>query len=229
MSGLGWRKFAAGEVLTANNFQSYAVDQAVQTYAGTAARGSAIGTAVSEGMVSYLADTDLVQVYDGTNWKQMYPALPIAGQVVQVVQGLKTDSFSSTATSYTDVTGVSVTITPSSASNKVLVLCQFSSASYNQESWFRLTGGNSGTYIGDAAGSRERAASQFGAVANSARADNNSIIYLDSPATTSAITYKLQTKTISTGTVYVGRGYTDSDSTSIGRFPTSIIAIEVKG
>jgi hypothetical protein len=42
---------------------NYLQDQVVQTYAGTAARGSAIGTAVSEGMVSYLADTDSLEVY----------------------------------------------------------------------------------------------------------------------------------------------------------------------
>lgn len=156
-------------------------------------------------------------------------ALEAAGRVIQVVQDTKLDTFSSTSTSYTDVTGLAVTITPSSASNKILVFCQWSSASYNQESWFKLAGGNAGNYQGDAAGSRERTASQFGAVANSARADNNSIIFLDAPATTSAITYKLQTKTLSTGTVYVGRGYTDSDSTSIGRFPASIIAMEIKG
>lgn len=156
-------------------------------------------------------------------------ALEAAGRVIQVVQDTKLDTFSSTSTTYTDVTGLAVTITPSSASNKILVFCQWSSASFNQESWFKLTGGNSGTYIGDAAGSRERTASQFGAVANSARADNNSIIFLDAPATTSPITYKLQTKTLSTGTVYVGRGYIDSDGTTYGRFPASIIAMEIKG
>lgn len=63
MAGLGRRIFAAGEVLTAGNVMGYLQDQAVMTFAGTAARGSAIGTAVSEGMVSYLADTNAVEVY----------------------------------------------------------------------------------------------------------------------------------------------------------------------
>jgi hypothetical protein len=63
MAGLGRRTFAPGEVLTASNVMNYLQDQVVQTYAGTAARGSAIGTAVSEGMVSYLADTNALEVY----------------------------------------------------------------------------------------------------------------------------------------------------------------------
>lgn len=68
MAGSGRRTFAPGEVLTASNVMNYLQDQAVMVFAGTAARGSAIGTAVSEGMVSYLQDSNQVQVYDGSSW-----------------------------------------------------------------------------------------------------------------------------------------------------------------
>ena len=61
--GLGRRTFAPGEVLTASNVMNYLQDQAVMNFAGTAARGSAIGTAVAEGMVSYINDTDSLEVY----------------------------------------------------------------------------------------------------------------------------------------------------------------------
>lgn len=74
MAGSGWRKFQAGEVLTSSNLQGYGIDQSVQVYAGTAARGSAIGTAVSEGMVSYLKDADAIQVYNGSLW--MFASVP---------------------------------------------------------------------------------------------------------------------------------------------------------
>jgi hypothetical protein len=63
MAGSGRRVFAPGEVLTASNTMNYLMDQTVMNFAGTAARGSAIGTAVSEGMVSYLADTNSLEVY----------------------------------------------------------------------------------------------------------------------------------------------------------------------
>jgi hypothetical protein len=71
MAGLGRKVFSPGEVLTATNVQNYLMDQAVQVYAGTAARGSAIGTATTEGMVSYLADSNVVQAYTGSSWDSL--------------------------------------------------------------------------------------------------------------------------------------------------------------
>lgn len=71
MAGLGRRTFVPGEVLTATNVMGYLQDQAVMNFAGTAARGSAIGTAVAEGMVSYLADTNFLQIYDGNAWRSV--------------------------------------------------------------------------------------------------------------------------------------------------------------
>ena len=68
MPGLGRKVFSAGEVLTAVNVQGYLMDQTVMVFASSAARSSAIGTAISEGMMSYLADTNEVSVYDGTAW-----------------------------------------------------------------------------------------------------------------------------------------------------------------
>jgi hypothetical protein len=63
MAGLGRRTFAPGEVLTASNVMNYLQDQAVMNFADDAARGSAIGSAVSDGMVSYLQNTGAVEVY----------------------------------------------------------------------------------------------------------------------------------------------------------------------
>ena len=72
MSGSGRKVFQPGEVLTASNVQNYLMDQAVQYYAGTAARGSAIGTATTEGMMSYLADSNQLQVATGTaTWQNV--------------------------------------------------------------------------------------------------------------------------------------------------------------
>jgi uncharacterized protein YabE (DUF348 family) len=68
MAGLGRKVFAAGEVLTAANVNGYLMDQAVMVFDDSASRTSALGTAVSEGMMSYLKDTNGVQVYDGSSW-----------------------------------------------------------------------------------------------------------------------------------------------------------------
>ena len=64
----GWKQWEALEEVLATDFQSYLQDQVVQVYAGTAARGSALGTAVSAGMVSYLSDEGVLQFYNGTAW-----------------------------------------------------------------------------------------------------------------------------------------------------------------
>ena len=59
--------FTAGEVLAAADVNSFLMDQSVMSFAGTAARGSAIPTPV-EGMVAYLEDANLVTLYNGSAW-----------------------------------------------------------------------------------------------------------------------------------------------------------------
>lgn len=64
----GWKSWADGEIVEAIDFQNYVQDQVVQVYAGSAARGSALGTAVTEGMISYLNDTNSLEYYSGAAW-----------------------------------------------------------------------------------------------------------------------------------------------------------------
>ena len=73
MAGLGYKVFTAGEVLTAANVNGYLMEQSVMVFAGTAARSSAIGTA-SEGMVTYLTDTNTIQVAtSASTWETVWP------------------------------------------------------------------------------------------------------------------------------------------------------------
>lgn len=62
-----FRVFAAGEVLTAANVNDYLAEQAIATFAGTAARASAI-TAPTEGQFAYLSDSDSLTFYNGSAW-----------------------------------------------------------------------------------------------------------------------------------------------------------------
>ena len=59
--------FDAGEVLSATDVNNFLMNQMVMTFAGSAARGSAI-PAPTEGMLTYLADTDTFEFYNGTNF-----------------------------------------------------------------------------------------------------------------------------------------------------------------
>ena len=67
MAGLGRKVFSAGSILAAADVQGYLQDQVVMVFNNATDRSTALGTAVSEGMVSYLKDTDALQVY-GTAW-----------------------------------------------------------------------------------------------------------------------------------------------------------------
>jgi hypothetical protein len=68
MAGSGWRTFTSGAVLTAAQVQTYLQDQTVQVYASSAARSSALGTAVSAGMVSFITTGGLMDYYNGSGW-----------------------------------------------------------------------------------------------------------------------------------------------------------------
>jgi hypothetical protein len=59
--------FTAGEVLSASDVNNFLMNQTVMTFAGTAARGSAISTP-TEGMLTYLADSNTLQYWNGTSF-----------------------------------------------------------------------------------------------------------------------------------------------------------------
>jgi hypothetical protein len=68
MAGAGYKLFNTGDVLTAAQVNTYLMEQTVMVFANAAARTTALSGVVSEGMISYLKDTNAVEVYDGSNW-----------------------------------------------------------------------------------------------------------------------------------------------------------------
>lgn len=72
MAGAGSKLFVSGDVLTAAQVNTYLMDQTVMRFADAAARTAAFGgvgeAVLAEGMMSYLMDTNAVEVYDGTEW-----------------------------------------------------------------------------------------------------------------------------------------------------------------
>jgi hypothetical protein len=75
MAGAGFRTFAAGEVLTAANVNTYLMQQSIMSFAGTAARASAITSPV-EGYMTYLQDTDQLSYYTGSAYVNAPGARP---------------------------------------------------------------------------------------------------------------------------------------------------------
>ncbi|CAB4172957.1 hypothetical protein UFOVP952_24 [uncultured Caudovirales phage] len=136
-----------------------------------------------------------------------------------IVQTVKTTSFSTTSTSFTDVTGLSVAITPKNASSLVLVTVSiYTSNSAVAVNTLNLLRGSTAlaqpaadTYSGSMNASMAVVGSDDKTV---------SLTFLDSPATTSATTYKIQMK-VSSGTAYVSRR---SDLASVSA--ASIITVQ---
>ena len=174
-AGLGYKEFATGDVLTAADANGYLASQVVMVFASAAARTSAIASP-QEGMISYLKDTNATEYYSGSAW------VSITATVIS-------------STTFTD-SGLSVSITPSSATSKVLVMVLqgvFTSAGDRsalagfqivRDSTVVWAGGSTtkDTYgiLGATASDYERLVTPL------------NLTYLDSPATTSATTYKTQ-------------------------------------
>ena len=158
-----------------------------------------------------------------------------AGAALQVVSAIKTDtfSFSVTARTWTSVTGLSASITPSSTSNKVLVTAVVSISATNTYNAMggRVTRNGSAVAVGDTSSSRQSAF--FGSDDWYAAASNQAQIYisfLDSPSTTSAVTYQLQLiNDRDTETIYVNRGQSDGDSSQTFRNASTITVMEIAG
>jgi hypothetical protein len=151
------------------------------------------------------------------------------GRILQVVQAVKTDVYSATISTFTDVPSLSVSITPSSASNKILVFADVKVGQGNGYITFLNLVRNSTTiYIGNTAGSRTSSSSA--SYAYSVQAPQpNTIIYLDSPATTSAVTYKIQCKPEGNNPITINSGSTDADFVYYARTASSITVMEVAG
>lgn len=199
------KTFVAGEVLAAADVNTYLMDQAVMTFAGSAARGSAIASP-SEGMVSYLEDTDSVEVFDSTNWIQVGGTQP--GMVLQVVTSSDATDRTTTSTSLVDVTGMTISITPQRSDSKLIIICAAllgSNGGTNEITKIDVTDSSNVSILGSGANNY---VGQVGA--------DNSYHYVTlmgevSPGSTATVTYKMRFAAIYAGqtvTVQNGNGFT---------------------
>lgn len=68
MAGAGYKLFNTGDVLTAAQVNTYLQQQVTMVFADSSARTTALSSVLAEGMMSYLQDTDTVEVYNGSSW-----------------------------------------------------------------------------------------------------------------------------------------------------------------
>jgi hypothetical protein len=134
------------------------------------------------------------------------------GSVLQVVTSTLSTDFSTTSISYVD-TGISVSVTPTSSSSKFLLLTNMSMTNgyLGAVIFYQIVRNSTAVGIGTQSGATNAAT---GAVYNDPGAAGggyaqfvySSSNYLDSPNTTSAITYKIQVRNNTSGTaVYLNR------------------------
>jgi hypothetical protein len=271
MAGAGYKLFQTGDVLTAAQVNTYLNEQTVMVFASSTARTTALSGVLAEGMVSYLQDTNAVEVYNGSAWVGVSGAgdvtevqagvgisvasgtgpIPIitnsstdlittagdllygtaadtvarlgigtagqvlkvnsgatapewgtaGGKVLQVVSATYATSTLIQSTSFTD-TGLTVSITPTSATSKVLILVTQNFVNYRASgergAGYQLLRGATAINIIGSGGYEYTYDSSSTTVDGRNFRGVQTIVYLDSPSTTSSTTYKTQAKLLST-------------------------------
>jgi len=132
---------------------------------------------------------------------------------------------------FVDITSLSVAITPKTTSSKILLMAQvnYGCMTADRIAALRFTGGNADDFIGGAASNRQRVAAFMTSPSGAGVVANNShLTYVDSPATTSAVTYKVQgAPNFGSGTVSINFIGGDSDQAYFPRGASSLTAMEI--
>ena len=169
-----------------------------------------------------------IQKGDGT-------AFPI-GKVLQVKSTTKTDTFGATlaGNAKTDITGLSVSITPSSTSSKILIFYSVQGVSGQANRFVNfglvLRRDSSDIILGDTAGSRQRTTNFLTVRANANDGNTGGTVsynYLDTPSSTSSLTYKVALQNISNSstTYQINRTFSDADNNNYRPRGTSSITV----
>ena len=163
-------------------------------------------------------------------------ATGVGGKVLQVVSATKTDTATSSSTTYADITGLSVSITPSSTNNKILIMFNVYVAAdlSNAGILLQLVRNSTAICIGDASSTRPRlSGSSYSGDLGPSTENHMGVVsntFLDSPSTTSATTYKLQFASTGGTSIYINRTVSDRDGgTYDQRTASGITVMEIAG
>lgn len=179
-----------------------------------------------------LPDANLAAIAAGKVSGQLADANMASGSVLQVVQTVLTTPFTGSpggSGNFVGVTGLSVSITPASATSKILVMAYFglSASSTGYRYSYALYRNSSQVCIGDASSTRTRASWSGDQNMANGNSMNCSINYLDSPATTSAVTYQIGCSVESGGQFTINRQQSGADGATFYSGASTIIAMEI--
>ena len=201
-------------------------------------------TLTTQGDIVYRDASGLARLGAGTSGKVLTtkgsgqnPAweTAVGGKILQVVTTIKSDTASWSSTQLRTDTGLQATITPSATSSKILINYLVGIGYHTNCNQFYIHMDRNGTEIaqGDAATGRKRAAASpvnYAAINESYIVTSVSGCFLDTPSSTSALTYKVQHSGVSTSSdaFYLNRSYDDRSNTGYdARTSSNIILMEV--
>lgn len=155
-----------------------------------------------------------------------------SGSVLQVQSVSKDDYFATTNNTFTDVTGMSVNITPSSTSSKIYCIFHVGlcgNGTGGQFIYLRLMRGSTALSVGNITGSSRIAVGA--GLGGDVNYDNGPVVitHLDSPSTTSATTYKIQIRDQNSGTAKFNSRGDDPDNNQAGRSAATLTLMEIAG
>jgi hypothetical protein len=175
--------------------------------------------------LSYFKDGEWKQVSVGAN-----------GKILQVVSTTLSATFTAASVAsgaFATVTGLDATITPSEESSKILIFVQLNGTNgLNAVAGLPVRIMRGATFIGQPDSPGSRVAATFGSYwspGTSAQSVTQNGVYLDSPATISAITYGIQIGNQNNGTqnLFVNRSQDDVNDVFRARYVSTITCLEV--
>ena len=190
------------------------------------ASGSELDIANSSGTINLAVDAG--DIASGT----LANARLAAGTIIQVKYASKTDIQTVVSTSYVDIVDLSVSITPTSTSSKILLVWSVVTGQDNNTGHCYLVparDSNDSIFIADTASPRTSAANVGNMPYGNSAMQILSNSFLDSPSTTSATTYKMRLKSSNGSNIEINRSERDNpDAAFDGRACSSFIVMEVK-
>ena len=165
-------------------------------------------------------------------------SIALPGYVIQVQSANFTGTQTTTSQTYTDITDLSITMTPASTSSKFFVSCSIAASNSSHFTYMRFVRNGSVILQPDGAGSFSRATSHFSFQSYQQNNAGHQLFHvpaqcLDTPSTTSPVTYKVQMhiRNDGSGTAYINRTPRDLDNAGSydARATSTLTVMEVAG